>query len=56
MIRGLALRSLCSLRLDTIVEYSTAPLKVGGWELGFRAAMHKGGTATIERVARRNGF
>ncbi len=28
MIRGLALRSLCSLRLDTIVEYSTAPLKV----------------------------
>jgi hypothetical protein len=28
MIRGLALRSLCSLRLDTVVEYSTAPLKV----------------------------
>lgn len=28
MIRGLALRSLCSLRLDSILEYVMAPLQV----------------------------
>ncbi len=28
MVRGLALRSLCSLRLPTIVEYIEGPLRV----------------------------
>lgn len=31
MIRGLALRSLSSLRLRSILEYVVQPLKAGEW-------------------------